>query len=436
MRTVVVGAGPVGMFAALALAQRRDEVVLVDRDAGPESADSWHRRGVMQFGHPHYFRHIVRDVLAEHLPGVLDDVLAAGAVLAAPGSHPELAGLQCRRSVFERVLRLAAESQPRVEVRVGRADRVSIAGGRIDGVVVDGVSVAADRVICATGRTSRFADDVRAPGTDLDCGLAYVSRTYRARQGATWPDFPVLGAFYDGYQAGLFPHDSGFLSVLIIRRSDDSELKALRHSAAFGAAVAEIPNLAPWTDPADWDALGDVKVGGRLTNSYRGQFDVDGHVPVPGLLFVGDAVCTTNPVAGRGVSLGFAQADAVLRLVGEYPDPVDATAALDAWSAANIYPWFADHVAIDAATLRRYAGEPIDIEGPLASNVVVAAAAHDPSLMPVVLRYLGMLSLPASLAEAEPRARELLRSGWRPTYAAGPTRDQLVDIIGASVQSA
>jgi len=49
MRTVIVGAGPTGLFTGIALARRGHDVVVVDRDAGPPPKGSWRRRGVMQF---------------------------------------------------------------------------------------------------------------------------------------------------------------------------------------------------------------------------------------------------------------------------------------------------------------------------------------------------------------------------------------------------
>ncbi len=45
MRTVVVGAGPTGLFTAIALARRGREVVIVDRDPGPpDRATVWQRK--------------------------------------------------------------------------------------------------------------------------------------------------------------------------------------------------------------------------------------------------------------------------------------------------------------------------------------------------------------------------------------------------------
>ena len=42
---------------------------------------------------------------------------------------------------------------------------------------------------------------------------------------------------------------------------------------------------------------------------------------------------------------------------------------------------------------------------------------------------IGMETLPASLAEVEPRAREIYRSGWRAPVPDGPDRDGLVALI-------
>ena len=70
MRVIVVGAGPTGLFTAMALARRGHGVTVVDRDAGPQHDGSWSRRGVMQFHHPHAFRAQVVEALQAELPEV------------------------------------------------------------------------------------------------------------------------------------------------------------------------------------------------------------------------------------------------------------------------------------------------------------------------------------------------------------------------------
>ena len=74
MRTVIVGAGPTGLFTAIALARRGRAVVVVDRDPGPPAQGTWQRKGVMQFHHAHTFRGPVVEALQAEMPDVLDDL--------------------------------------------------------------------------------------------------------------------------------------------------------------------------------------------------------------------------------------------------------------------------------------------------------------------------------------------------------------------------
>ena len=427
MRTVVVGAGPVGLYCAMALAREGDEVTVVDRDPGPPAGESWRRRGVMQFPHPHYFRHFVRVALQERLPDVWEQLLAAGGLPANFDGAPEfLTGLQCRRSTFERVFWQAAAREPRLTMRTGLVSGLLSTGGRATGVIVDGSTLQADRIICATGRGSSLGDDLRAPGSESACGFSYVARMYQGRPGAPWPTWALSGRLYDGYQSILFPHDDRTLSALVVLPSHDTQLAALRQTEAFDIAASLIPQLAPWTDPGLYEPITAPMTGGRLTNGYRGQLDDTGDVRLPGVYFVGDAVCTTNPAAGRGVSLGLQQAQALLAILADTDVP-ESSVQFDAWCDEHVRPWYDDHLLWDAELLRRFAGEDLDVEGPLSSDIYCTAAETDPSLLPTVGPVLGMLTTPGSLSSIDEHVRAMLQKGWRPGYAAGPTRDELVE---------
>ena len=76
MRVSIVGAGPTGLFLAVALARRGHPVELIDRDPGPVGS-AWPRRGVMQFDHPHAFRNQVCGALVTELSDVFEELLAA-----------------------------------------------------------------------------------------------------------------------------------------------------------------------------------------------------------------------------------------------------------------------------------------------------------------------------------------------------------------------
>jgi 2-polyprenyl-6-methoxyphenol hydroxylase-like FAD-dependent oxidoreductase len=438
METAIAGAGPTGLFTAIALARRGHRVTVVDRDGGPAADGTWPRRGVMQFHHPHGVRQQVVDALEAVMPDVRDALVAAGAevsIVPAADGRPAMAiGLRCRRSLFEQVLRESAVAQAGVTLVRGHIDDVLRSRGRAAGLRVDGREIAADLVVNASGRAGRLADDLRAPGESADCGLAYVSRHYALRPGAEpGPVNNPIGLMrrFPGFVGAVFLQDGRTVSVLIARLSTDRELAGLRTPAAFEAAVRIVPGLDAWTDPARSEPVSPVLPGGHLHNSYRGQLDERGRVGLPRLVHLGDAVCTTNPTGGRGIATSLLQAQRFLRTLG--PDAEAATLELDAWCAERIRPWFNDHMAWDRDQVRQLSGEDVDLGRPLTSGHIVAAAERDPSLMRVVGPYLSMRALPATLAEVEPAARAMYASGWRPSVPETPSRDDLAELVRRTV---
>ena len=440
MRAVIVGAGPTGLYTAIALARRGHQVVVVDRDPGPESGQWWDRKGVMQFHHPHFFRRQVGDALLAEMPEVWPALLAAGGELATlPGQPSVVAGMYCRRLTFERVLRSAAQAEPGVTLRTGHADEVCSERGRATGVKVDRHQVEADLVIDAGGRSGRLTRGLRGPAEGGDCGLAYVSRQYQMLPGAARG--PVNAPFgvmetYPGYLVAVFIHDNGILSALIARASTDRQLAALRAPSVFETAARVIPALAAWTHPRQAQPITAVLPGGRLYNSYRGQLNDAGHVALDGLICAGDAVCTTNPTAGRGVTTSLLQARQLIGLLEEHGrDLTTCSLAFDHWCTRNIKPWFDDHVYWDADLVRRWSGEDVDLTRPLPSDLVMAAAQADPDMMKTVGPYQAMLAPPDSLNAIQARARDIYASGWRPPTPHGPTREDLADLVTAAASS-
>jgi 2-polyprenyl-6-methoxyphenol hydroxylase-like FAD-dependent oxidoreductase len=443
MRVAIIGAGPAGLLAGKALAGRGHDVVAVDRDPGPPRQGPWARRGVMQFHHAHGFRPQVGHVLQEEWPEAYAAWLTLGAepiTFDVPGLGPVPGGHRSRRETFERALRAAAGQVPELAVRQGHVDEVLMSRGQVCGIRVDGSPVAADLVIDASGRSSRAANGVRAAASvGGPCGMAYVDRQYRLRDGAE--PGPLVNplawqADFDGYQTIVFLHERGHFSVLLVRPTADSELKDLRYTAAFEAACRAIPGLAEWTDPGRSHPITDVLPGGPLRNVYRGQQAVDGRPAVPGLVSVGDAVATTTPTFGRGVATTYLQVARLLALLDAGVDPRMVAEPFDAWCAQNMRPWVLDHIHLDGDLVRRWQGGDVDLGRRLPSDLILSAAAVDPRIGEASPGYLTMLELPSCLDPVEPFAKTVYASGWRPPYDAGPTRDELVSIIGAALQPA
>ena len=438
MRTLIVGSGPTGLLLGAALARRGHRVTSVDRDPGPTGA-VWIRRGVMQFEHAHGFRPQVPMTLLAEWPEAFESWRDLGArPVEAPrrAGSPQVLGMLSRRSTFERALRLAAEERPGLTLRTGHVDGLVLDRGRVVGARVDGSLVEADLVVDASGRAGRLGRSSAQggdPELDGDCGLAYVDRTYRLRPGAE--PGPMVSpiaymADFDGYQCLVFLHEAGHFSVVLVRPTADAALKSLRFKDAFEGACRAIPALAEWTQPDRAQPTSAVLVGGALRNVYRRQ------AGTPGLVTVGDSVATTTPTRGRGIAMACMQVTELLALLDEGYDPTTVAEPFGAWCDQAIEPWVADHIAIDGGMVRRWQGEDLDLTTPLTSDLIAAAVEADPRIGPHAGGYFAMTALPETLRPAEPLARAVYQDGWRPPYAPGPTRDELVDVICAAVPAA
>jgi hypothetical protein len=394
----------------------------------------------MQFHHAHGFRPQVGDVLRQEWPeayGAWLDLGAEPIVFDVPGMGPVPGGHRSRRETFERALRSRAFDVPGLSLRQGHVDDVVVRDGRVRGVAVDGALLAADVVVDASGRAGRAVDRHREPMRAGGlCGMAYVDRQYRLHPGAepgpmvnplAWQgDFP-------GYQSIVFLHERGYFSVLLVRPTADDDLKVLRHDAAFDAAARAIPGLSAWTDPDRAQPVTGVLAGGALRNAYRGQRGPGGARLPRGLLSLGDAVATTTPTFGRGLALTSLQVRALLGLLDGGADLLDVAEPFDAWCEDNMLPWVLDHVLMDGELVRRWQGADVDLTRRLPSDLVLTAMSQEPRIAQAAGGYVAMTALPAVLDAVEPLARAVFEGGWRPAYSPGPTRDELLALVGGAV---
>ena len=131
-------------------------------------------------------------------------------------------------------------------------------------------------------------------------------------------------------------------------------------------------------------------------------------------------VATTAPTAGRGVAMASMQIGrcSAARRRAPIRDPVAGRSERGATHGSvpgSRITW--------PSTPRRYDGGRATTSisrRPLTSAAIVAAAQVDPRIGPHVGGYLGDDELPASLAPAEPLARAVYETGWRPPLPKGP----------------
>lgn len=463
----IVGNGPTGSTVALMLARRGWRVTLVDRDTsapvpagdGADAVDveTWQRPGVPQFHQPHIFNNRLLDEMRRAVPDVLDDVLAAGDVLRdLPG------GLQaacCRRSTLELAMRRAVAAQPGIDLVADSATGFEVADGRVTGLRLRSGSVLdAELVVDAGGRRSRLTREHVDEDVDESTNTVYANRRFRLRPGQGYPA-PVnrgtLGAAEsDAYSAVVFPHDGGTFTIGFNFMPEDDDLGHVRHLPVYEAAVAQVPMLEPWLDPDIADPISDVMVMSGLRNTYR---TLRPDTPL-GLQAVGDVVCTTNPVFGRGTTLSFLSALTLADAVLEHPDDPEAwRAAVDAWQREELWPWFEVALEMDRARAGRWraglAGAPAGGPpgggpggppgggpggpggGPLPRYLFMAAGSADPEIGRAVQRHMNMVDPPQALMEQSPRLAALLASGWRPGAGQAPLappRARIVEVVRAA----
>jgi 2-polyprenyl-6-methoxyphenol hydroxylase-like FAD-dependent oxidoreductase len=462
-RVVIVGGSIAGLTLALALADRGVDTVVFEQDSiadklSPDETrhGSGHRRSTPQDRHSHTVMPLGRSLLASHLPQVLTELLEAGAAEVPMVDHlptaiadrqpragdEELVGLACRRTVFESVVRQAAASHPRVDLRTGvTVDSLHTRPGdppRVVGVVVDGVAVGADVVVDAGGRNSPVARWLTDAGVTLpdaiveSCGVVYFSRFYRRLRplDLSLNRGLAAGVFGSVSAAVCFPADNGTTSTTLGVLPGDQLARALAKPAGFTVAARLHPMVGAWLDPSAAEPISDVAVMTRLNNRMQ-RLAADGEPRVHGLVAAGDATCTTNPAFGRGVSLAMAHAFALVQAITTHAGDVEKL-ALDVDRIADevLQPWFEDSVVQDRARTARWRNQAVP--PPLAGrdlDRVMRVAPMDADVWRAAMRRYSLIDPPnaifentsimAKVADAERRA---------PATPApvGPTRAELV----------
>lgn len=467
---IVIGGSVGGLATAALLADAGHHVTVLERQDDPTDTTVGgvrRRPTVPQYAHSHAFASLSGEMLRSRLPDVAAALTEAGCgeVKLTDYVPPTLSGFTpehgdealrmtlARRSTFEQVLRERVTSRPGVTHVTGvRIVALRTAAGdpqRVIGVTaVDGRGWGAALVVDATGRRTDAQDwlaDADLPVLTTESSssrIVYYTRHYHQVSGR--PGGPLnrgfgAGGLWNHYTAVLFRGDNGTFTISIGVLPGDDSLRALKDNAGFTAAVAATPLLAGWLDPEVSEPTSDVQVMGGLDNTITVPSPAT--TPATGFVAVGDAVCTTNPSYGRGVSLALAGACVLTDTLGEF-GAVDAEFSSAFWSRLEslIRPWYAESVTNDfgrgmlwEGTLAgRAPGRPP--EGVVTFGAAVAASTRDAEIWRRVARTMMMLAEPSTLyadPEAGRRIGQAL-AGGPPPELPGATRDQLVAAVAAT----
>ncbi|MER6678431.1 FAD-dependent monooxygenase [Streptomyces sp. NPDC000983] len=348
---VIIGASATGLFAAAALADTAD-VTLVERDLLPEGPLA--RRGVPQARHAHLVWSGGVHAFNDLLPGVVEEVVARGGRLVhimgdmvsrAPNevwfrrflaTHHR--NLVCSRNLLDAVLRERVLAHKRLTLcqnttalgLEGDANRVT--GVRVTTSGGDTTTLRADLVIDASGRGSRtpqWLDDLGVPAAkerQVDAGVAYSTRLFRAPHSAACHDFPLVNVQANPAKA---PGQGG----IIVPVEDGRWIVTL--SGTRGGEPTSDPNAfidfaLGLGDPVIGELLKDAEPFGdvattRSTANHRRYYEKAKHWP-DGYLVLGDAIAGYNPVYGHGLTVAAQCALAVGDIVRTTPLTASGTA--------------------------------------------------------------------------------------------------------------
>lgn len=336
----MIGAGIGGLSAAAAVADHFDQVIVLERDALPPAAAP--RAGTPQASHVHGLLAGGLKALEQLLPGIEQDLLRAGALplngslevrLERPGFDPYPARdlgvttIAASRALIEFVLRSRVARLPTVRLRsLCRVRSIQFApdGSRATGVCIDDPDeqardLPADLVIDASGRGGLTLDLLRAAGrevppeTVIGVDIGYASASYEMPPGIDRPWKGVL-TFPQAPQSArgalMLPQEGGLWLLSLGSRGND---KPPGDAAGFLDFARHLRTSTIHEAIRGTRRVGEIHRFVFPHSRWR-HFDRVSGFP-RGLLPIGDAVCTFNPIYGQGMSVAAQEAWVLRRLL-------------------------------------------------------------------------------------------------------------------------
>ncbi|OMC20804.1 NAD(P)/FAD-dependent oxidoreductase [Mycobacterium sp. SP-6446] len=425
-RAVVCGASMAGLLAARVLSDFYETVTLVERDRLPDGAEQ--RRGVPQGRHFHALLSTGSTALGELFPGLLDELVAGGAIvldndqsrayvrlgqheLDLSGEFADPAALfiyQPSRPFLESHVRRRVRALANVTFLEGHdvVEPIADPAHRVTGVRVVNRDTGAetvldaDMVVDATGRAARmpaFLDNLgyeRPVEQRYPVQLSYASQFLRIPEGmldenaisvGITPDRPV------GVVVVAYEHGTWILTLFGVGGYElPDDLPGVIDCAAEFAPAFLIDALRA-AEP-----LGALSAQRYPASTWR-RYDKLRRFPA-GLLVIGDAICSFNPVYMQGMTMAALQAVALRDCLADRDG--DLSRRFFKAAAKQIAPvWrgnrLNDFAVSQAGGWRRALRRLMNWH----SEKVQAAAANDPAVTEALLRVQHFVDPPGRLMQ-------------------------------------
>jgi len=485
-RVVIIGASISGLATAALLRNSGHDVHIVEQDDLPDCAtpreafERWNRKGAPQVNHAHAFLGQLHRLIRQHAPELLERLLENGAdelrfekmippTMVDPefvDSDEDLTMIACRRITFEWVLRRYVLSELGVGIDQGTSVCGLVSDEQRDGIpVVRGVRVenatgdireiAADLVVDASGRRTKLGAWLEAIGckpirTESEpCGIVYSCRFYQLAEGAEQPFTSGFAGGDLGYlRYGVFPCDSGLYSLICAASPEDRSMRLLQRPEGFEAVMRVLPQSRDWLAPGLSEPVTEVHTMAGLRNVRR-FFVEDGRPLALGLQPLGDALCHSNPLLGRGCTYGWMQAQMLREAIDAHPDdPLAMALDFDAEFERLIVPGYefarsGDRTFIERERGLREGREPAEPATPeeqqsvflrsLIRDGFMPAMASDINVLRAFMRVMNLLDpMDAMMKNPTVLASVMKAYGERDTRVQvvdGPSHDELVALL-------
>jgi 2-polyprenyl-6-methoxyphenol hydroxylase-like FAD-dependent oxidoreductase len=449
-RAVVLGASIGGLLAARVLSDFFGTVTLVERDHLPEKPEN--RQGVPQGRHSHLLMRKGSLILSELFPGILDELTSDGAAVWDDGDLSKIdvtfGGHRIPRSgrfddlfltrfygltrpflefhVRQRVLALpniTTLQQRDVLELTGAPDRDRITGVRIANRYSGAEEqLEADLVVDATGRGSRTPVFLESLGyqrpieEEVVVRVSYSSERYHLPPGTLHEQAFFRSPMPDHPGSMGFHRCEGDIWLLTVQGrmghktpTDHAGMLEFAAGIATDHIVAALHRGEP---------IGDVTRHGYQSNLWR-RYDMLPRLP-EGLLAIGDAICSFNPVYGQGMTIAAMDA-LVLRDCLERGGP-DIPRRYFAATAKKINVAWQMSTGADLALPDVEAERPASVRAMIAYNTLVQSAAEtDIQIAEKLWKVLHLVDPPANLMSPTVIARVALANLLR-MAARLPTR--------------
>jgi 2-polyprenyl-6-methoxyphenol hydroxylase-like FAD-dependent oxidoreductase len=415
--TVVIGGGMAGLVAARTLADYYTEVLVLERDTLPASAEP--RKGVPQARHAHALLAGGQQALEKLFPGLRQHLVDLGAArgygrfFSGGGYHCQirsgLQGLFVSRPFLEAEVRARLLTLPNVRVvencdvlgLVANEDRARVTGVRAMRRLTTSTedTISADLVVDASGRGSRTPAWLETlgyakPDVELvEVHMGYATRLYRRQPEHFHGDLYVnVAPTPENRRAcGMFAQERDRWIVALAGYcgdyppTDEHGFLTFARSLPTPDVYEVIRRATPLSDPVPF----------RFSANQRRHYEKLTRFP-DGLLVLGDAICSFTPIYGQGMTVAAFEALALQQCLAAGTQKLAQRFFTQASKVVDI-PWSMTVGNDRCVTKTEKAPTPITRFLNWYMGRLQIAARHDPAVAFAFRQVGNLLATPPSL---------------------------------------